>query len=73
MTNTALLKLLVPHGEFGSDVTARTWDAVMDRGPIASLSFSGAMLLFWYTLCGWTLVEYGTNGVLFMKNSCQDD
>jgi len=73
MNNTALLKLLVPHAQFGSEVTANTWERVEEAGGVMSvLSFSGAMQFFWYALCGWSLVEYGINGVLFAKEIAVD-
>lgn len=72
MTNTDLLKLLVPHTQFGSEVSANTWKDAEKRGVMAVLSFEGTMRFFWYALCGWSFVEYGANGVLFVKEVTVD-
>lgn len=71
MINTTMLKLLVPYVQFGDTVTEQTWETVMKFGPMASLSFSGAMRFFWYAVCGWSFAEFGTNGVLFVKEADQ--
>lgn len=72
MANTAFLKLLAPHAQFGSDVTVNTWRVVEKEGVMSVLTFQGALRFFWYALCGWSFVEYGDNGVLFVKEVTVD-
>lgn len=72
MTNAALLKLLVPHVQFGSSVSVDTWKDVEKNGLMATLPFSGVLQFAWYSFCGWEMLEYGTNGVLFVKVATVD-
>lgn len=67
MADQLVLKLFVPHAVFGSNVTANTWDLVSTYGPMATLSFSGAMKFFWYAINGWSINDHGQSGVLFVK------
>lgn len=62
-----ILKLVVPHGHFGTKVTKEVWDAVHSKGLMASLPFDALARFVWLTLCGWSLIEYDNNEVLFVK------
>ena len=70
MTN--VLQLFVPHNHFGFTVTTGTWDAVNRDGLLASLPFEALARFGWLTLCGWSMIEYGTDGVLFAKEVLGD-
>lgn len=69
MDNTVILKLLVPHAQFGPGVSADTWREAEKSGVIAILPFPGVVQFFWYALCGWSFVNYDADGVLFAKQA----
>jgi len=67
VTDENTIKLLVPYSLFGPGVSEETWPQVIKHGIMATLPLSGVCRFFWYSLCGWSLIEPRSNGVLFAK------
>jgi hypothetical protein len=65
MENT--MKLFVPHVHFGQTVTGKTWDAAAANGVMATLDLFALSRFGWFCLCGWSLMEWGSDGVVFVK------
>ena len=68
LTDENTIKLLVPYSLFGPGMSEESWALVTKNGMLATLAPSGVARFFWYSLCGWSLIEPRSNGVLFAKS-----
>lgn len=67
VTDENTIRLLVPYSLFGPGISEETWSQVTKHGIMATLPLLGVARFFWYSLCGWSLIESRSNGVLFAK------